>query len=444
MKTTKNKCVAIILAVMLTVSATAQLPDFTTLAEQHTDAIVSVQARSEAKAGEQQPKQPRGFFFQIPPNLFKKPRRTASQGSGFIIDEEGYVLTNAHVIEGMDIISIVLKNGEDYEAEIIGVDKHTDIALLKIEGDTPFAKVAIGDSDNIKVGQWVAAVGSPYGLDQSVTAGIISALRRQLPNDRYVPFIQTDAAVNPGNSGGPLMDLEGNVIGINSQIISPVQAYVGASFAIPINVAMEVQALLRVDGEVQRGWLGVSFGALSKDVAEAYGLAGKEGVLITDVVPGSPAEEAELQGGDVILKINGEDMSAEILPRKIGVLGPGEEVTLHIWRDGEGIDIVATLGSWDNQEKTFLGMKVQELSSELKRQTGLEFGVVISEIGADVPRDVRQLRTGDVITHMLVNERRREIKNGDDLESALLENEKSVEVFYIWRQGRRLAIAVKK
>lgn len=435
----------------MTAAAVSELPDFVTLAENSSEAVVSVRGSTRAKPNASPRRQlPREFFFPFP-DFFERRRRSPppdlqSQGSGFIIDPDGYLLTNAHVIAGVDKIVIAFDNGDEYEAKVVGSDDHTDIALLKIEAERPLPTIKIGDSDKVKVGQWVAAIGSPYGLDQTLTAGIISALQRRLPNDRYVPFIQTDAAINPGNSGGPLMDLDGKVIGINSQIISPVRAYVGASFAIPINVAMHIQARLRKDGVIRRGWLGVSFAPISAATAEAYGLDKEDGVLINEVIDGSPAETAGLRNGDVILKLNGETVTAESLPSLIGELGPGVEAVLSVWRDGKEQELKAVLDILGGKDETFLGLRVGDLSDEFLRKTGLEYGVVVLEVGVGEtpPEDIRQFRAGDVITHMLVNERRRPIRNRHDLGEALVENKKSAEVFYIWREGRHLAITIKK
>ena len=453
-KTVAKKIAALFLAAVLANPAAAQIPDFTVPASVAGAAVVSVEGVAESDSQSPsakrlpEPRDRRGFPFPFfPPDLFKRrPPLQQTAGSGFIIDKTGYILTNAHVIAGMSRIVVTLQDGEEYPAEVVGSDKHTDIALLKIDAEMPLPVVVIGDSDAVKVGQWVAAIGSPYGLDQTVTAGIISALRRRLPSDRYVPFIQTDAAVNPGNSGGPLTDLDGNVIGINSQIISPVQAFVGASFAIPINVAMDIQARLRADGEVRRGWLGVYFAPVSSTIAEAYGIEDGGGVLINQVIADSPAEKAGLLDGDIILALNGESVDAENLPLRIGSFAPAEKVVLSVWRDGEVLDLETELGSLDGLEEIVLGMKIEDLGEELKQRTGLDFGVIIREINAeDAPIDVRrQFRPGDVITHMLVNERRREIKGVLDLKAALEENRKSAEVFSVWREGRRLTFTVAK
>ena len=443
-----NRVLSAVLALFLAAPGAAELPDFTTLAEKNAGAVVSVRVYNDEKRSSPRRRNPE-FFFPFPPEFFerRRPERRESQGSGFIIDAGGYVLTNAHVIAGMTRIIVALDDGDEYTAEVVGSDERTDIALLKIDAEKPLPVVKIGDSDKVKVGQWVAAIGSPYGLHQTLTAGIISALHRRLPNDAYVPFIQTDAAVNPGNSGGPLMDLDGNVIGINSQIVSPVQAFVGASFAIPINVAMDIQARLREDGEIRRGWLGVYFAQVGPATAEAHGLEeGTTGVLVNEVVKDSPAEEAGLQNGDIILKINGEDVAAENLPLFIGKLPPGETISLLVWRDGAEMEMSAVLQTLGENSTVFLGMRVEDLGEKEKARTGLDFGVVVLEVSVEdgAPEGIRQIRPGDIITHMLVNERRREIRNTRDLSEALSESRKSAEVFYIWREGRRAAITVKK
>ncbi len=433
-------------AVLPMAAAQQGLPDFTSLAENSADAVVSVRVYNDKRRGDNSRRSP-DLFFPFPFERRRRPERRESQGSGFIIDREGYVLTNAHVIAGMTRIVVALDGDEEYTAEVVGSDTRTDIALLKIDAGKPLPSVKIGDSDKVKVGQWVAAIGSPYGLHRTVTAGIISALRRRLPNDAYVPFIQTDAAVNPGNSGGPLMDLAGNVIGINAQIISPSGGFVGASFAIPINVAMNIQARLREDGEIRRGWLGVYFSPVSPATAEAHGLEnGKTGVLVNEVVKNSPAENAGLHNGDIILQINGEAVTADSLPLFIGKLPPGAEVSLSVWRDGEKIEMRAILELLGAETQVFLGMKVENLNEAEKARTGLQFGVIVREVSVedDVPEDVRQIRPGDIITHMLVNERRREIRSKKDFADALDENRKSAEVFYIWREGRYFTITVRK
>ena len=458
----KKILIGFLVAAMALPSAAAQmmtLPDFTTLAEKSGDAVVSVVATREDK-GESNPfrQLERAFPFPFGPELWNKrpdsPRRSRpprSFGSGFIIDAAGYIITNAHVIDGMKKIIITLKNGEEYEAEVVGRDKRTDIALLKIDAAEPLPIVEVGDSDGIKVGQWVAALGSPYGLDQTLTAGIISALGRRLPSEVYVPFIQTDAAVNPGNSGGPLMDLDGKVIGVNSQIISPVRAFVGASFAIPINVVMKIQARLRSHGIIERGRLGVVYTEVSPATADAFGLPSPHGALIHEVVKDSAADQAGLQSGDIILRFNGNDVDQSVLslPLVVGDTPPGSTVTLSIWRDGEEMETEAVLDTMESLDeappKALLGMDIEELDNDFKSKSGLEFGVRVAGIlRKEAPEDViRQFHVGDVITHLLVDNRRRNISSRADLEAALEENDESTTAFFVWRQGRTLIFTIK-
>ncbi|MDM5147178.1 Do family serine endopeptidase [Candidatus Persebacteraceae bacterium Df01] len=451
---------SMVIASAATAATAMALPDFTALIKNSADAVVSVSATREVAAGKGHSKAlpfPRGLF---PPDLFppdfwerQQPRRGAphhfqhSAGSGFIIDADGYVMTNAHVIANMDKIVITLKDGDDYEAEVVGIDERTDIALLKIESKKPLPVARIGDSDEVQVGQWVAALGSPYGLDQTLTAGIISALGRRLPSEAYVPFIQTDAAVNPGNSGGPLMDLEGNVIGINSQIVSPVRAFVGASFAIPINVAMRIQARLRTDGVVRRGRLGVAYTEVSPSTAEGFGLDKPRGALINDVVKGSAADNAGLQGGDIILQFNDELINSSVsLPVIVGDTPPGTTVTMSVWRDGGELEIVAVLDSLDDTiPKTILGLTLEDLDDNFKRETGLHFGVLVKEISGSrgAPEGINQFRPNDIITHLLVNKRRRPIENQSALAAGIKENKESAIVFFVWRNGRNIIFTVQ-
>lgn len=418
------------------------------LVEEHSAPVVSVRAiRSGAGdiLGGRHPE-----FFPFPPELFG-PRRgrrppAASQGSGFIIDADGYILTNAHVVADADEIIVSLKNGDEFQAETVGIDRRTDIALLKIDAEGEnLPVVEIGDSDAIRVGEWVVAIGSPYGLDQTVTAGIISALGRRLPSEQYVPFIQTDAAVNPGNSGGPLMDLEGKVIGINSQIISSSGAFAGVSFAIPIGVAMNIQSRLREDGEIKRGLLGVVFTPVSQTLAEALGLESRDGALVQEVLKDSAADEAGVKDGDIIVEFNGEKIKdAHTLPLRIGALPPGEKVTVGVWREGEQLSFTATLGALDNPSETVLGLRLEDLSQEDERRTGLEHGAKVIGIlhDEDTPKDINQLRAGDIITFVVVNQKLRRVEN----RAAFAELTKSATgsiALRIWRDGRRLIIPIQ-
>lgn len=416
------------------------------LVAEHSAPVVSVRAEREDKARERLP-----GFLPFPPELYGGPRRrrppvpVASQGSGFIIDDDGHILTNAHVVADADEIIVSLKNGDEYVADIIGVDRRTDIALIKIEPAGELPVVLIGDSDSLRVGEWVIAIGSPHGLDQTVTKGIISALGRRLPSEQYVPFIQTDAAVNPGNSGGPLMDLHGNVIGINSQIISASGGFAGISFAIPIGVAMEVQERLREDGEIRRGLLGVIFSEVTQTFAEAMGLENRAGALVQEVIKDSAAEEAGLLDGDIITEINGEKVEeAHDLPLFIGSLPPGARVTVGIWREGEELSFVAVLDALDKDTKPVLGLKLDDISDDDKRAAGIEGGARIAAIehNDDTPRDIGQLRQGDIITSVLANQKWRKVKDKSHCAELLSEAEGAI-ALGIRRGGRRLIITIK-
>ena len=266
-------------------------------------------------------------------------------GSGFIISPDGYILTNTHVLAGMNNIKVLLNDKREYSAKLVGSDAQSDVALLKIDAqDLPTVKV--GNPKQLKVGEWVAAIGAPFGFDNSVTAGIVSAKGRSLPNENYTPFIQTDVAINPGNSGGPLFNLRGQVVGINSQIYSRSGGFMGISFAIPIDVAMNVAEQLKTTGKVQRGRLGVVIQEVSYDLAKSFGLEKASGALVSQVIAGGPAAKAGLQVGDIVQSVNGEEVkNSSDLPVMVGITAPGKEITLGIWRNGKSENVKVTLDS---------------------------------------------------------------------------------------------------
>ncbi|MCH9704827.1 MAG: Do family serine endopeptidase [Proteobacteria bacterium] len=431
--------------------------DIVNLVKQNSAAVISVRGivkpKFGARGGIKGEQIPFNEFFPFSPDLFERlqPRQqqpTVAAGSGFIVSTDGYVLTNAHVVKDADELVVTLSDNSEYSAKIVGSDEKTDIALLKIESDDPFPVVKIGDSETLQVGESVLAIGSPYGLDQSVTSGIISALGRRLPSEDFVPFIQTDAAVNPGNSGGPLLNKLGEVIGINSQIISPVRSFSGVSFAIPINVAIEVQDKLREHGVVRRGRLGVYFAPVSKDLAEAYGQKEPSGALIQDVVPNSPAEEAGLESGDILLTFEGKIIEdAIMLPRLVGNTEPGTKVTLGVLRDGEMVKVSVVLASLndDAAPALLLGLELEDLTDEQRRRSGLKSGVVIVNIQrtAETPVGITRMRPGDVITHVLINKRRQQVQDRAALVNLLRDFDSGAIAFSVWREGRRLIIPVR-
>jgi serine protease Do len=333
-----------------------------------------------------------------------------SLGSGFIISSDGYVLTNSHVVENADEILVSLSDRREFEAKVIGRDKQSDTAVLKIEAkDLPTVK--IGKSSDLKVGEWVLAIGSPFGFDHSVTAGIVSAKGRSLPRENYVPFIQTDVAINPGNSGGPLFNLDGEVVGVNSQIYSRTGGFMGLSFAIPIEVAMNVADQLRASGKVSRGWLGVLIQDVTKDLADSFGMDQPSGALVSRVLPDSPAEKAELLPGDVILKFNGNKLlNSSQLPPLVGTSKVNKPSKLSILRQGKIIEIDVVIGelptedemavktgSLDQTSNKTLGIKVQDLTEEQAQKRALSSGgVVVYETGPGAGRSAG-IRRGDII-----------------------------------------------
>ncbi|WP_061243138.1 DegQ family serine endoprotease [Ectopseudomonas composti] len=429
----KLKSIAPLLAVALlwgqSLLAQASLPDFTNLVEEASPAVVNISTRQKmperAVAGqpglpdlEGLPPMFRQFFErsipQAPRNPGGRQREAQSLGSGFIISPDGYIMTNNHVVADADEIIVRLSDRSELEAKLVGADPRSDVALLKVEGkDLPV--VRLGKADDLKVGEWVLAIGSPFGFDHSVTAGIVSAKGRNLPSDSYVPFIQTDVAINPGNSGGPLFNLQGEVVGINSQIFTRSGGFMGLSFAIPMEVAMQVADQLKADGKVTRGWLGVVIQEVNKDLAESFGLDKPAGALVAQVLEDGPADKGGLQVGDVILSLNGKPiiMSAD-LPHLVGGLKPGEKAELDVVRDGSRKKLNVTVGTLPEEGQELassdsaqggersnnrLGVTVVELTAEQKKGLDLKGGVVVKEV-LNGPAAMIGLRPGDVITHL--------------------------------------------
>ncbi|EHY77195.1 DegQ family serine endoprotease [Stutzerimonas stutzeri] len=425
----RNSCFAFVAGLALfgqAMVAQAALPDFTPLVESASPAVVNISTKQKVPTRGTTSQMPeleglppifREFFEHSIPQMPGAPgrgqqREAQSLGSGFIISDDGYVLTNNHVVAGADEIIVRLPDRSELEAKLVGADPRSDVAVLKVEGKG-LPTVKIGRSDELKAGEWVLAIGSPFGFDHTVTAGIVSATGRSLPNESYVPFIQTDVAINPGNSGGPLFNLKGEVIGINSQIFTRSGGFMGLSFAIPIDVAMDVADQLRTDGKVSRGWLGVVIQEVNKDLAESFGLERPAGALVAQVMDGGPAARSGLRVGDVILSLNGKPivMSAD-LPHLVGALKPGSKARMEVVRDGdrkmlevsigampeEGEAVAASSGGQERSDNR-LGVKVTELTEEQKKSLDLPGGVVITEI-LNGPAAMIGLRPGDVITHL--------------------------------------------
>ncbi|AXY42702.1 DegQ family serine endoprotease [Halomonas sp. JS92-SW72] len=446
-------------------AAARGLPDFTELVEEAAPGVVNisttrtVQSRDnplQGFGGQELPEIFRHFFgdrFPAPPggSAPGRPQERQSLGSGFIISDDGYILTNAHVVDGADEILVRLSDRRELAAELVGSDERTDVALLKVDADA-LPTLKLGDSDVLRVGEWVAAIGSPFGFDHSVTAGIVSAIDRTLPRDAYVPFIQTDVAINPGNSGGPLFNLDGEVVGINSQIFTRSGGFMGLSFAIPINVAMDVADQLRDDGQVRRGWLGVMIQPVSRDLAESFGMESPSGALIADLDPEGPAARGGLQAGDVILEVDGSRVhDSSTLPRLIGRTAPGSEVELELMRDGQRRQLTVTVGDWPDAERATasrpqesrqarLGISVGELERAEREQIGIEGGVRVREVDPDGAAAAAGIRPGDI----LVSIDHRAVTGASQLVELVSElpADRAVPV-RLYRDGRSLFVALR-
>jgi len=444
-----------------------QLPDFTQLVEQASPAVVNIsttQKLPDRKVNGQQmpdleglPPMLREFFERGMPQPRSprgdRQREAQSLGSGFIISSDGYILTNNHVIADADEILVRLADRSELKAKLVGTDPRSDVALLKIEGkDLPVLK--LGKSQDLKAGQWVVAIGSPFGFDHTVTQGIVSAIGRSLPNENYVPFIQTDVPINPGNSGGPLFNLAGEVVGINSQIYTRSGGFMGVSFAIPIDVAMDVSNQLKSGGKVSRGWLGVVIQEVNKDLAESFGLDKPAGALVAQIQDDGPAAKGGLKVGDVILSMNGQPivMSAD-LPHLVGALKAGAKANLEVIREGKRKNVELTVGAIPDEGKELdaapksgvestsnrLGVAVVELTAEQKKTYDLQGGVLIKEV-QDGPAALIGLQPGDVITH-LNNQAIGSTKEFTEIAKALPKN-RSVSM-RVLRQGRASFITFK-
>ncbi|MDR0702923.1 MAG: DegQ family serine endoprotease [Azoarcus sp.] len=396
------------------------LPDFASLVEKVGSAVVNISVNETVQSDDENPFGNDPFFelfrrFGLPGQGFPGqqpgvPRVRQGIGSGFIVSSDGYVLTNAHVVgsERTDV-TIKLSDKREFKAKVVGIDRRTDVAVVKIDAKN-LPTVAIGNPDSARVGEWVAAIGSPFGLEHTVTAGIISAKARRLPDENHVPFIQTDVAVNPGNSGGPLFDLNGRVIGVNSQIYSRSGGFMGISFAIPIDVAMKVKDQLVRHGHVQRGRLGIYIQEMSPELASSFGLDKPRGALVAQVEPDSAAERAGLKTGDVVLKVDGKEIneSAE-LSRIVGDSQPGSKVRLEIWRDGKRREVTAVLdklptetagqaslgGRDQDGALDKFGLSLRALDAREAARLRVQGGLLVEAVGGQAAK--AGLRTGDII-----------------------------------------------
>ena len=451
------------------ISLTAQaqnraLPDFTELVEKQGPAVVNI-STTQVVRGFGRGVQPfqfdeddpmsdffRRFFPRQPgmPGAPGVPREFESRslGSGFIISADGFILTNAHLVESADEIFVRLTDKREFKAKVIGSDKRTDVALIKIVA-TNLPTVRLGDPEILRVGEWVVAIGSPFGFDNSVTAGIISAKGRSLPQENFVPFLQTDVAINPGNSGGPLFNMKGEVVGINSQIYSRSGGFMGISFAIPIDVAMDIQNQLRVSGRIRRGRIGVVIQEVTKELAESFGLSKPQGAVVNAVERGGPADKAGVEPGDVILKFDGKPVvNSGDLPRIVGSSKPGASAPMQVWRKGSVRDLTVVVGETPEekamarngknprsteQAANRLGLVVSELSPERQRELRISGGLLVEDVRGNVVR--ADLQPGDIILALIARGESSEIRSVDQFNKLLAQFDKASTITLLVKRG---------
>ena len=451
------------------ISLTAQaqnraLPDFTELVEKQGPAVVNI-STTQVVRGFGRGVQPfpfdeddptsdffRRFFPRQPgmPGTPGVPREFESRslGSGFIISADGFILTNAHLVESADEIFVRLTDKREFKAKVIGSDKRTDVALIKIVA-TNLPTVRLGDPGILRVGEWVVAIGSPFGFDNSVTAGIISAKGRSLPQENFVPFLQTDVAINPGNSGGPLFNMKGEVVGINSQIYSRSRGFMGISFAIPIDVAMDIQNQLRVSGRIRRGRIGVVIQEVTKELAESFGLSKPQGAVVNAVERGGPADKAGVEPGDVILKFDGKPVvNSGDLPRIVGSSKPGASAPMQVWRKGSVRDLTVVVGETPEekamarngknprsteQAANRLGLVVSELSPERQRELRISGGLLVEDVRGNVVR--ADLQPGDIILALIARGESSEIRSVDQFNKLLAQFDKASTITLLVKRG---------
>ncbi len=436
---------------------TQRLPDFVQLVEKFGKGVVNISTVREARIiegaspfdglDERHAEIFRRFGFPMLP--FMGPREEPERrgtGSGFIISADGLILTNHHVVDGADEITVRLTDNREFKGKVLGSDAKTDIAVVKIEASNlPVLKM--GDSDELKVGEWVAAIGSPFGLDNTVTAGIVSAKSRKLPSDQYVPFIQTDVAVNPGNSGGPLFNMKGEVVGINSQIFSTSGGFMGLSFAIPSNLAMQIKDQLVKNGKVTRGRIGVVIQSVTQDLAESFGMKTPKGAIVSQIDKDGPAAKSDLRVGDVIVAVNGKSIDDSVdMPVMIGSMAPGSTAKLEVIRDGktktievkveEADNAPASTGKASASNASKLGVTVRTLNSDEQEKAGTEGLLVVKSQGAARKAGIAE---GDII----VNVNGTAIKTVNDLGSVIEKNAGKTLRVLVQRRDARIFIPVK-
>jgi len=418
MKTVLIKLIA--LAVLISPGwafALSGLPDFTSLVKQNHKAVVNISTEQSVDADSDFPGlddpeiDKRIEQYENDPRAPRSPFEGSGLGSGFIISSDGFVLTNNHVVEGADTVIVRLHDRRELRAKVIGTDPRSDVAVLKVDA-TDLPTVVIGNSDDLEVGEWVLAIGSPFGFDFSVTAGIVSATGRALPNESYVPFIQTDVAINPGNSGGPLFNLKGEVIGINSQIYSRTGSFMGLSFAIPIELAIDVSDQLKSVGRVSRGWLGVHIQEVTLVLAESFGMKTAHGAVVSSILPDSPASRSSLQVGDVITHFDGKKVEkSSSLPPLVGRVPVNSDARLRVVREGKQIEVVVNIGELPGQQELVeafnqgggqrqnsLKLDVEPLDDTTREEFGIDKGgVMVNRVVSDGPADMAGIEPGDIL-----------------------------------------------
>ncbi|MFN2643612.1 MAG: DegQ family serine endoprotease [Burkholderiales bacterium] len=462
MKTTK--ALAAVWLAVFSLAVQAQLPDFTRLVDEQGNAVVNISTTQAVRRSAALPQVPgmddeevleffRRFIPRQPPGQGPAPRsESRSLGSGFIISQDGYVLTNAHVVEGADEITVKLTDKREFKAKVIGADKRTDIALIKIDASA-LPAVRFGDPGKLKVGEWVVAIGSPFNFENTVTAGIVSAKGRSLPQENFVPFIQTDVAINPGNSGGPLFNLRGEVVGINSQIYSRTGGFMGLSFAIPADVAQDVLKQLKEKGRVARGRIGVVIQEVTRELATSFGLDRARGALVNSVEKGSPAEKAGVEASDIIVAFEGKAVeSSSDLPRLVGATRPGSSAALDVWRKGATKRLTLTVAELPEErvaaaekprpakapeaQANRLGIVLAELSAEQKKEKNLSSGLVVSDVRPDARADVRK---GDILLTVVHKGQHTELKSVEQFNRLLASLDKNAVITLQVKRGEATA-----
>jgi serine protease Do len=448
------------------------LPDFTKLVEDNGMAVVNISTTQAVRRPtaavpgmpEIEDEEIREFFRRfVPrqqpgqpgqPGQGQGPGRQESRslGSGFIISNDGYILTNAHVVEGAEEITVKFTDKRDFKAKVIGLDKRTDIGLIKIEA-AGLPVVRMGDPARLKVGEWVLAIGSPFGFENTVTAGIVSAKGRSLPQENFVPFIQTDVAINPGNSGGPLFNMRGEVVGINSQIYSRTGGFMGLSFAIPIDMALEIQKQLREKGRVSRGRIGVVIQEVSRDLASSFGLDRARGALVNSVEKGSPADKAGVEASDIITRFDGKVVEGSgDLPRLVGATRPGSKVDFEVWRKGAPKSLSVTVTELQEERVASaepkpgakpapvaanrLGLVVGELNDTQKKELKVQHGVLVTDVRPEARAEVRK---GDVLLSLVHKGQHTDLKSVEQLNKLLASLDKAAVITLQVKRGESMA-----